>query len=138
MAPRRGRADTAATMIGYTTIGTNDLARATAFYDALFAEFGAKRLMEFPQGIFWGTGFDKPMFGVLTPHDGNKACLGNGSMVALAGSDPAMVQRVYAKALELGGTDEGPPGPRGEQGFYAGYFRDPEGNKLNCFCMGAG
>lgn len=56
-------------------------------------------------------------------------------MVALAVDSPEKVDRLYKKALELGATCEGPAGPRGE-GFYAGYFRDPDGNKLNAFCMG--
>jgi predicted lactoylglutathione lyase len=61
--------------------------------------------------------------------------VGNGVMVAIAVNRKELVDRVYAKALELGGTDEGPAGPRGE-GFCAGYFRDLDGNKLNVFCVG--
>lgn len=123
-------------MIGYTTIGTNDLPRAAAFYDALFAVIGAKRIMDFGRGIAWGTGMDKPGFGVTLPFDGQAASVGNGVMIALAADGPATVQALHARALELGGTDEGAPGPRGG-GFYAGYFRDLDGNKLNAFCMTA-
>lgn len=121
-------------MIGYVTIGTNDLARAAKFYDALLAELGAKRTMEFDSFIAWGIGREVGL-GVTKPHDGKAASVGNGVMVALSAPDKATVDRVYKKALELGGTCEGPAGPRGE-GFYAGYFRDLDGNKLNAFVMG--
>lgn len=122
-------------MIGYVTLGTNDLPRAAAFYDALLSELGAKRLWEFDRGIAWGTAKDKPSLAVMKPYDGKAATVGNGVMVALAATSREAVDRVYKKALDLGGKDEGPAGPRGE-GFYAGYFRDPDGNKLDVFCVG--
>ncbi len=122
-------------MIGYTTLGTNDLARAAKFYDALFAEIGAKRFMEGDRFIAWGVSPTAPGFGITKPFDGKAASVGNGVMVALIMDSAEKVDRMYQKAIELGGTDEGKPGPRGE-GFYAGYFRDLDGNKLNCFCMG--
>ena len=122
-------------MIGYVTLGTNDLPRAAAFYDALLAEIGAKRLMEYGRGYSYGDSPDKPSLGIVTPHDTRAATVGNGVMVALRVDSRAKVDRVYKKALELGGTDEGPAGPRGE-GFYAGYFRDLDGNKLSVFCLG--
>lgn len=121
-------------MIGYVTLGTNDLPRACAFYDALLAEVGAKRLMDFGRGIAWGVAWDKPSLGIMKPFDGQAATRGNGTMVALAVKTPEQVDAIYRKALELGATDEGPAGPRGE-GFYAGYFRDLDGNKLNVFCI---
>ena len=121
-------------MIGYVTLGTNDLPRAVAFYDALMAELGARRIMETPQFVAWGSSMDEPGLAVTTPHDGQPATVGNGVMVALAVNDPAKVDGVHAKALALGGTDEGAPGPRSDW-FYAGYFRDPDGNKLNAFCL---
>ena len=122
-------------MIGYVTLGTNDLPRAAAFYDVLLAEVGAKRLMDFGRGIAWGHAMDKPSLAIMKPFDGNPASVGNGVMVALVVSSRDLVDRIYKKALELGGQDEGPAGPRGE-GFYAGYFRDLDGNKLNVFCFG--
>jgi len=122
-------------MFGYVTLGTNDLPRATAFYDALLAELGAKRLWESERGIAWGVAMDKPSLGVMKPYDGQPATRGNGTMVALVVDSRAKVDALYAKALALGATDEGPAGPRGE-GFYAGYFRDLDGNKLNVFCFG--
>ncbi len=121
-------------MIGYVTLGTNDLPRATAFYDALLAEMGAKRLFESERGVAWGVSWEQPSVGVMKPYDGQPATRGNGTMVALVVKTPAQVDAIYRKALELGGTDEGPAGPRGDS-FYAGYFRDLDGNKLNVFCM---
>jgi len=122
-------------MIGYVTLGTNDLPRAAAFYDALLAEIGAKRLWEVDRGIAWGVAWDKPSLGVMKPFDGKPATVGNGVMAAIVVNSKEKVDRVYRKAIELGAKDEGAVGPRGDN-FYAGYFRDPDGNKLNVFCMG--
>ena len=121
-------------MVGYVTLGTNDFARATRFYDALLAEVGAKRLMELESFVVWGTG-PAGMLAITPPFDKKPATVGNGVMVALAAASKAQVDAIHRKALELGGTDEGPPGPRGD-GFYAGYFRDLDGNKLNAYFMG--
>jgi catechol 2,3-dioxygenase-like lactoylglutathione lyase family enzyme len=119
-------------MIGYVTVGTNDLERAAAYYDALFAVIGAGRFMEEDQFVAWAASADSPGFAATKPFDGKPATVGNGMMVALAVDSKEKVHAVYEKALELGGTDEGPPGPRGDF-FYAGYFRDLDGNKLNVF-----
>jgi catechol 2,3-dioxygenase-like lactoylglutathione lyase family enzyme len=121
-------------MIGYATLGTNDLPRAAAFYDALLAEIGARRLLDLPRGYMWGVSWDRPTLGIVKPFDGKPATVGNGDMIALVVDSPEKVDRVYRKALELGGTDAGPAGPRGER-FYAGYFRDLDGHKLNVFCI---
>ena len=122
-------------MIGYVTLGTNDMQRAARFYDALLAELGAKRAMEMDTFIAWGAGPGSAMVSVIKPFDGKPATVGNGVMVALATKSKAQVDAIHRKALELGAKDEGAPGPRGD-GFYAGYFRDPDGNKLNAFFMG--
>ena len=122
-------------MIGYATLGTNDLPRATAFYDTLLAEIGAKRTMDFGRSYAWGVAMDKPLLGIMKPFDGQPATAGNGVMVAFAVNSHELVDRVYAKALALGAKDEGPAGPRGEV-LYASYFRDVGGNKLNVLCMG--
>jgi catechol 2,3-dioxygenase-like lactoylglutathione lyase family enzyme len=122
-------------MIGYVTIGTNDLPRAAAFYDSLLADLGAKRMMENDQFIAWSVTPDQPGLGVTKPFDKKPATVGNGVMVAFAVDSATKVDSLHRKALQLGGTDEGAPGARGE-GFYAGYFRDLDGNKLNFFCMG--
>lgn len=123
------------TMIGYVTLGTNDLPRAAKFYDLIAAELGTGRMMEFDNFIAWGTPGGGAGIGLTKPFDGNPATVGNGVMAALEAKDKDQVQRLYDIALANGGTDEGAPGPRGE-GFYAGYFRDPDGNKLNAFVMG--
>ena len=122
-------------MIGYVTLGTSDLQRAAKFYDAIAAELDTPRMMEFETFIAWGKPDGGAGIGLTQPYDGNPASVGNGVMVALQAADQAQVQRLYDIALANGGTDEGAPGPPGD-GFYAGYFRDPDGNKLNAFVMG--
>lgn len=122
-------------MIGYVTLGTNNHDAAAAFYDALLGELGASRFMESDTFIAWGVSRNKPALSIIKPADGNEASIGNGTMVALVVDSTDKVHSLHAKALELGGKDEGPPGPRGDGGFYAGYFRDLDGNKLNVFCM---
>jgi predicted lactoylglutathione lyase len=121
-------------VIGYITLGTNNLEKNAKFYDSLFAEIGAKRTMEGESFILWSTGSDKPGFAITKPFDGNTATVGNGVMIAIALDSPDQVDALYSKAIELGAADEGPSGPRGE-GFYAGFFRDLDGNKLNFFCI---
>jgi catechol 2,3-dioxygenase-like lactoylglutathione lyase family enzyme len=122
-------------MIGYVTLGTNDLERAARFYDALLGDLGAKRMMASDRFVVWSVTPDRPALGVFKPYDGRPATPGNGAMVALAVDTPDKVDALYRRALELGATDEGPSGPRGIPGFYAGYFRDLDGNKLNFFCF---
>jgi catechol 2,3-dioxygenase-like lactoylglutathione lyase family enzyme len=121
-------------MIGYVTLGTNKYDDAARFYDELFGTIGAKRLLEGDTFIAWSTGPTSPAVSITKPFDGNAATVGNGMMVAIAMDSPEKVDAFHAKALELGGTDEGAPGTRFEN-FYAGYFRDLDGNKLNAFCM---
>lgn len=122
-------------MIGYVTLGTNDLPRAAKFYDAIAAEMGVPRMMEYDGFIAWGTPGGGAGIGLTKPYDGHPASVGNGVMVALQARDKAQVHKLHEIALANGGTCEGPPGPRGDT-FYAGYFRDPDGNKLNAFIMG--
>lgn len=125
-------------MIGYVTLGTNDLPKSVAFYDKIAEAMGIPRMMgsEDEGFVAWGT-MDVAGLGVIKPFDGNTASVGNGTMVALQVGDTETVKKIYDIALSNGGTDEGPPGPRGDSGFYAGYFRDLDGNKLNVFCMSA-
>ncbi len=123
-------------MIGYVTLGTDNIERAAAFYDELLREIGASRFMETDTFIAWAVSPGKPALSVTKPFDGNPATVGNGVMVALAVDSQEKVNEVHKRAMELGGKDEGAPGPRGDGGFYAGYFRDLDGNKLNVFCMG--
>lgn len=119
-------------MIGYVTLGTNNLQKAAAFYDQLLAEFGAKRLMEYERGYAYGVAEDQPMLSIVIPFDQKPATVGNGVMVALAAGSRDLVDRIYKKAMELGASDEGPAGLR-EENYYAGYFRDLDGNKLSVF-----
>src|SRR5690348_13070794 len=121
-------------MIGYVTLGTNDIQRAAKFYDALLGTIGAKRFMEFDGFIAWSVSPGSPGLSVIKPYDKMPATVGNGVMVALVVDSKAKVDAVYKKAIELGAKDEGPAGPRSDN-FYAGYFRDMDGNKLNVFCM---
>ncbi|WP_120716968.1 VOC family protein [Tsuneonella amylolytica] len=121
-------------MIGYVTLGTNDREKGARFYDAIFAELGVGRMMENDTFIAWGEPGGGAGIGLTAPFDGQPATVGNGVMVALAAKDEAQVARLHGIALENGGSCEGPPGDRGG-GFHAGYFRDPDGNKLNAFVM---
>lgn len=123
-------------MIGYVTVGTNDLERARKFFDSVFAEIGGKRGWDNDHMTGWGTG-KGPSVMVIKPHDGNPATVGNGTMVAIAVASPDDVKRIHAKAIALGGKDEGAPGFRGgdNSGFNGGYFRDLDGNKFVAFCM---
>jgi catechol 2,3-dioxygenase-like lactoylglutathione lyase family enzyme len=121
-------------VIGYFTLGTNDVERAAAFYDALLAELGARRAYDTGRLVAWRFNKDVgPLLVLNTPFDGNAATAGNGTMVALSVKDAGTVDRMHALALELGAADEGAPGPRGKN-FYGGYVRDPDGNKLNFHC----
>lgn len=123
-------------MIGYVVLGTNDLPAAVEFYDSLLAEIGVSRQMDLGgRGFGWGKDMDAVMLCVMEPFNGEVATVGNGTMAAIGVDSKAEVDRIHAKAMELGGTDEGSPGPRavGGDGFYAAYFRDPEGHKLDVF-----
>ncbi len=102
-------------------------------HDQLFAEIGAKRMWEFERGIGWGAAENAPQLSILKPYDGNAASVGNGVMVAFSVDAKEKVERVYNKALVLGAKDEGAVGFRGDN-FYAGYFRDLDGDKLCVYC----
>jgi catechol 2,3-dioxygenase-like lactoylglutathione lyase family enzyme len=130
-------------MIGYVTLGTSDVARARGFYDDLLGLIGAKRIMEFGDDLggftMWGSAWDKPGLAVTLPYDKQPNHPGNGTMTALTVNERSLVDALHAKALELGGTCEGPPGLRGDEGpqaFYGAYFRDLDGNKLCAFRVG--
>ena len=118
-------------MIGYVTIGTSDMGKACAFYDALLAEIGGKQLMGMDRIKFYGTGGDGAMLAICIPYNEEAQACGNGNMVAINAGDRATVDKLYAKARELGASDEGEPGERMPV-FYGAYVRDLDGNKL-CF-----
>jgi len=119
-------------MLGYVTLGTNDHEKALAFYDALMGSIGHSRVFDDGNFVAWGTSLEQPAVAITRPFDDNPATVGNGVMVAMQMPSKEAVDAFYNKAIELGATDEGAPGQRIE-GFYAGYFRDPDGNKLNAF-----
>lgn len=120
-------------MIGYVTLGTNDYDRAEKFYDALFAVIGVGKLWSSDGMAGWGPANNRPSLCILPAFDGEAASVGNGVMVALIMKSTEDVDAMHAKAMELGAKDEGKPGLRGHYGLYCGYFRDPDGNKLNAF-----
>ncbi len=117
-------------MLGYATIGVNDMARAEAFYGALLGEIGASQIMGMDRIKFYGTG-QGAMLAICIPYNEEPQNCGNGNMVAIDAGSRAVVDKLYAKAIELGATDEGEPGERMPV-FYGAYVRDLDGNKL-CF-----
>jgi predicted lactoylglutathione lyase len=121
-------------MLGFVSLGTNDLKAAGGFYDAVFNVLGAKRSQEGERISMWSSKSGTGSIAVITPFDKNPATAGNGTMLSLDAGDSQNVKAVHAKAIEMGGTDEGAPGPRGTGDFYSGYFRDLDGNKLVAFC----
>jgi predicted lactoylglutathione lyase len=127
-------------MIGYVTLGVSDINRARAFYDMLFQTIGAARLLQLEENGFtqYGTGWDKPTLVITKPFDGGSATPGNGNMVALPMNSREQVDEFYAKAIELGGSCEGPPGLRepAQLRFYGAYFRDPDGHKVCAYKVG--
>jgi catechol 2,3-dioxygenase-like lactoylglutathione lyase family enzyme len=124
-------------MLGYTTIGVNDMDRAVAFYDALLPEIGAKQLFGMDRIKFYGTSQDAAMLAICIPYNEEAQATGNGNMIAIPGGGREGVDRLYAKAIELGATDDGPPGERNPV-FYGAYVRDLDGNKLCFFEMKVG
>lgn len=127
-------------MIGYITVGSNDLDRARGFYAPLLASIGVGEIMRMESGFtMYAMNFTSGGLAVTKPYDGNAATPGNGQMAALVVDERAKVDALYAKAMELGASDEGGPGVRGDEGpmaFYAAYFRDLDGNKLCVFRVG--
>jgi catechol 2,3-dioxygenase-like lactoylglutathione lyase family enzyme len=126
-------------MLAYSMVGSNDLDKARKFYGALLADLGAKEVMVRPDGgaVFFGIQPGQPMFALCKPHDGESAAPGNGNMLAISVKDAAQVKAMYDKAISLGATCEGEPGPRLDGMVSCGYVRDLDGNKLNFFCMGS-
>lgn len=119
-------------MLAYVTLGSNNVEKALEFYDGLMPLLGAKRFFDNGRLYFYGTEMGKPMFAVGGPYDEQEASCGNGVMPALAAPDRETVDKVHAKAMELGALSEGEPGERMPT-FYGAYFRDPDGNKI-CVC----
>jgi len=122
--------------LAHCTFGTTDLARGGTFYDAIITEFGGARAFENERAIGWSFAEGGPSIGICLPFDHQPATQGNGTMFAIMARDEDQVRRVHAAALASGGSCEGAPGLRAN-GFYAAYYRDPDGNKMNAFCMPA-
>ena len=119
-------------MLGYTTIGVNDMARAEGFYGDLLGEISASQLFGQDRIKFYGTGMDSAMLAICIPYNEETPAPGNGNMVAIDAGGRENVDKLYAKAISLGATDEGEPGERVPGMFYGAYVRDLDGNKL-CF-----
>jgi predicted lactoylglutathione lyase len=123
-------------MIGYVTIGVNDMEKAKAFYTELLSELGATVLMDMGRIAFIGAGMDQPMLSLCVPYNEDDPHPGNGNMIAINPGSKEMVDKLHAKALELGATSDGEPGQRIEDMFYGAYFKDPDGNKIAFFQFG--
>lgn len=117
-------------MIGYCTLGTDDLAASAEFYEPIAKILRHGRVLENERNVMWGSPGQGAMFGLITPYDGESATRGNGTMFGFHAETEGQVHQVYDHAKANGGSDEGPPGPRGGDQFYGAYFRDPDGNKL--------
>ncbi len=122
-------------MIGYTTLGSNDVQTSATFYDQLFSEMGITRLWDTPAFVAWRKDEDEPFFAITTPHNKEAATVGNGVMIAIKTDNQQIVDAIHKKALSLGGDNEGDPGLR-QAGYYCAYVRDLDGNKLNFYCLG--
>jgi len=121
-------------MIGYVTLGTNDVARSAAFFDGIAEILGHQRIMESERSVMWGSPGQAAIFCVCKPFDGKEASVGNGTMFSFSVSSEDQVDRIHAYALAHNGSDEGQPGPRGEN-IYGAYFRDPDGNKMSAILI---
>ncbi len=123
-------------MIGYCTIGVKDMDKAKAFWGGLLSDVGASVQIDIGRLAMIGPARDKPMLAVCVPYNEEAPNPGNGNMVAIPAASKEMVDKLHAKAIELGGTTEGDPGQRIPDMFYGGYFRDPDGNKACFFVFG--
>jgi catechol 2,3-dioxygenase-like lactoylglutathione lyase family enzyme len=123
--------------IAHVTFGTTDLERGATLYDAIMAEFGSARTFAHDTAIGWSFADGGPSLGVTCLFDGQPAHRSDGTMFALMAADEDQERRSYAAALAHGGSCEGPPG-QCANGFYAAYLRDPDGKKMNAFCVPAG
>lgn len=123
-------------MIGYVTIGVNDMEKAKAFYSALLEDLGATVLFDMERIAMIGKSMEEPMLAVCIPYNEEDPSPGNGNMIAINPGSKEMVDKLYHKAIELGATCDGEPGQRIPDMFYGAYFRDPDGNKVAFFQFG--
>jgi catechol 2,3-dioxygenase-like lactoylglutathione lyase family enzyme len=124
-----------ASVLSHVSLGTNDYARAKAFYDAVLATLQIRCVMDFPGGAGYGRQF--PEFWIQRPHDGGAAAVGNGTHVAFLANSREEVQAFHAQALAFGATDDGAPGlrPDYEPGYYAAFVRDLDGHKIEAMLL---
>ncbi|MFL2481271.1 MAG: VOC family protein [Gammaproteobacteria bacterium] len=118
-------------LVGYVSVGTNDLERAKGFYNELFEDLNVSGFSPGPRGYFYQIEGGQSAFAVIKPENGNDATVGNGVMVSFPMDSKEQVDSMHAKAMSIGGSDEGAPGQRMDT-FYGAYARDLDGNKL-CF-----
>ena len=123
-------------MIGYVTLGVSDMQRSISFWSQLLADIGCPVQMENERIALIGKSMAEPMVAVCLPYDGSDCDPGNGNMLSIVVEDNATVQKMHAKALELGASDDGAPGVRMPDIWYGGYFKDPDGNKIAFFNWG--
>lgn len=115
--------------MNYFVLGTNNMQAAVKFYDSLFNSGEMAKIHNEGRMTLWaGADF---MFALAEPFDGNKATVGNGTMVGFNVSSDEEVVRLYDKALSLGARDEGKPGIR--SGYFSAYIRDFDHNKICLF-----
>ena len=126
-------------MIGFAMVGTSDVQRARGFYDPLMPLLGAcvNAAWSTDERVRYIIVPSAPTLVITKPYDGRSASAGNGSMVVLVAPSREAVHALHAKALELGGADEGGPGHRSADpgDLYRAYFRDLDGNKLMVFTL---
>jgi len=120
-------------MIGYITLGTNNIEKASTFYDELFSTLDVKQVWSTKKMVYWGAEGGSVMFAITVPFNKEEATFGNGVMVALKAPNQNAVNSIYKKAIELGAQCEGEPGER-SAGLYCAYIRDLDGNKINFHC----
>jgi catechol 2,3-dioxygenase-like lactoylglutathione lyase family enzyme len=124
-------------MIHHLSVGTNDVARARAFYDPVLAVIGLRLMNADAESLDYGVGAF--LLSIETPVDGKPATPGNGVHIAFTAEDRGMVDAFHRTALANGGTDDGPPGLRPEynSNYYGAFVRDPDGNKIEAVTYSA-
>lgn len=125
-------------MLSHTTLGTNDLERAESFFDEFLPLVGGKKYMKTDRAVFYSFGETSSKLAISKPFDGNPASNGNGTMVAFSIESVEKVNELHAKALEIGASNEGEPGPRYNGLYHGAYFRDLDGNKFAIFHLLSG
>lgn len=123
-------------MFSHVTVGSNDIAKAKAFYDGVGKALGLERLADHPNAIAYGRTGGRPQLWILNPADKKAATVGNGITIGLEASDRPAVDAAYKAGMSAGGKDEGAPGLRKHYhpNYYGAYLRDPDGNKVCIVC----